>query len=56
MTSRYFPIIEYTVELTISVYYKLESMCVHISRFLHMNFRTFVTEKMQVSEEKNNHC
>ena len=30
MTSRYFPIIEYTVELTISVYYKLES----VARFL----------------------
>ena len=26
MTSRYFAIIEYTVELTISDYYKLESM------------------------------
>ena len=28
MTLRYFLIIEYTVELTISVYYKLESMCI----------------------------
>ena len=32
MTSCYFAIIEYTVELTISVYYKLESMCTGIKK------------------------